>query len=189
MSEIMITLSKIAAHRPCEDGWYSILKLRRYEPVHWSEFKGDDTEFPLVDALESNGPANILWALRCLPEHGNLWRKYAVWCAAQFRHSMTDTGSLDALRVAWLHSEVLVSDAELEAAAKAASWAAWAASWADRAAAWAAASAAAWADRAAAWAAARDTQEQKLREILTAGKWVGECPVQDLIDAKEAGDE
>jgi len=184
---ITITLNRIRAHSPCADGWRKILAAKCGQP--------HDTPFPLADALDSNGLDDTLWALRCLPEHNNLWRKYAVWCARQAQHLMTDERSLRALDVAWAHSDGLATDAELDAAARAAAAAAWAAeaaeaakatAWAARAAAeaaraagWAAAEAAARAAaeaaRAAGWAAwatARAAQTTKLREILNAGQWV-----------------
>ena len=161
-------------------------------------------EFSLSDVLDSNDLADTLWCLRCLPEHNNLWRLYAVWCARQVNHLMKDQRSIDALDVAERHARGLATEAELAAAwdaaraaalaARDAAWAAalttalaaraaacaaaraaaelYAARDAARAAARAAAGAAWAAGDAAAWDAARDAQAQKLREILTRGKWL-----------------
>ena len=210
---VMITLQKIRDKAPCSSGWGKLLKAKAGV--------GMDAEFPLSDVLDSNGLEDTLWCLHCLPEHDNLWRLYAVWCARQVKHLMKDQRSIDALDVAERYARGLATDAELSAALAAAE-AAWdAAAWAARAAAWAAAEAAraasgaaAWAARAAARDAARDAwdasdaagaaardaardawdasdaagaaardaawaagaaakaaQEQKLREILTRGKW------------------
>ncbi len=173
---ITITLNKIRAHSPCESGWKKLLKAKAGV--------GMDAEFPLSDVLDSNGLHETLWCLRCLPEHDNLWRLYAVWCARQVQHLMTDQRSIDALDVAERHARGLATDAQLDAALAAAE-AAWDAAWAaaEPDAAWAAARAAAWvaAETAAAargawaaargeWAAARAAQEQKLREILNKGE-------------------
>ncbi len=172
MTQITITLNKILAHNPCSDGWENILKGRgKAEP--------DDEEFPLSEAFESNSLDDVIWALRCLPEHDRLWRKFAVWCARQVQHLMTDERSLTALDVAWRHSNGEATDEELQAA-RADAWAARAAM-ADAWAAWAARAAMAAAldaARAAAWGAACDesdasaAQKAKLIEILDAGEWV-----------------
>ena len=179
---ITITLQKIKTNSPCKDGWKAVKKSRG------GKLADRDAEFPLADVLDSNGLADTLWCLRCLPEHDNLWRKYAVWCARQVEHLMADERSKAALDVAWRHSEGEASDEELIAARDAACAAAldtardtardtaWDAA---RVAACAAACAAAWG---AAWGAARDAacskQEAKLRQILTAGAWVDTDPEQ-----------
>jgi len=97
-------------------------------------------------------------------------RLFAVWCARQVQHLMSDPRSIAALDVAERHANGNATHAELAAAWAAADWAAdQAADPANRAAAWAAARAAAWAaaptaaptaaraaDRAADWAAQSD---------------------------------
>jgi len=169
---ITISLAEIRAESPCADGWRKVLAA-----------KGPDMEarFPLADIIETNDLDDALWAMRCLPEHNNLWRKYAVWCARQVEHLMPDDRSVAALDVAWRHSDGLATDEELAAA--------WDATWytasdaardaaraAARDAASDAASAVAWyavrdAASDAAWDAARAAQKQKLIEILNAGGW------------------
>jgi len=188
---IMITMSQIKKNDPCKAGWKQLKKSKGFKIADY------DTPFPLSDVRESNGLNDCLWCLRCVPEHNNLWRKYTVWCARQVQHLMTDQRSLDALDVAWRHSDGLATDAELQAA-RAAAWAAagvaagvaaWAATgaaaeaaardaaWAAQDAACAAAGVAAWAatraaTRAAAGVEMRELQSTKLRQILDAGKWV-----------------
>ena len=175
---ITLSLNEIREQSPCKQGWEKLLKSK--QNTHWEE------QFPLSGIINSNGLNDALWCLRVRPEHSNLWRKYAVWCARQVEHLMTDNRSKDALDIAWRHSEGEATDEEL-AAAEDAAWdaaalaAAWAAAWAAaRYAAWAAAlaaEAAALAAEAAALAAraeqdaARAAQEKKLREILQAGEW------------------
>ena len=189
MPPITITLNQIRAHHPCHEGWAKLLTAQ-------GKSAPDDMPFPLSSLLDSNGLADTLWALRCLPEHDALWRKYAVWCARQVEHLMTDERSCTALDVAWRYACGEATEEELGAAgaaADAARAAAWAAAWGAAGAAgaaWAAAWAAAGAARAAAGAAraaagaaaraARDAAEAaagaaqtgKLREILNAGEWV-----------------
>ena len=137
---ITVSLKEIRAQSPCFGGWRKVLAA-----------KGPDMEaqFPLADIIETNNLDNALWALRCRPEYNNLWRKYAVWCARQVEHLMTDDRSKSALEVAWRHSEGSATDEEL--------YAAWDAAW-DAAGA-------------AARAPARAAQKQKLIEILNAGEW------------------
>ncbi len=143
MTQITITLNKIIDHDPCSDGWEKILKGR-------GKAAADDEEFPLSEAFQSNSLEDVLWALRCLPEHDRLWRKFAVWCARQVQDQ-----SINALEVAWRHSIGEATDEELQAAM---------AAWAARADAWAASD--------AELDAARAAQKAKLIQILDAGEWV-----------------
>jgi hypothetical protein len=84
-------------------------------------------------------------------------RKFAVWCARQVQHLMTDPRSVAALDVAERHADGLATDEELHAAGAAAEAAAWASRAAARDAAWDAA-------EAAARDAARNAQASWLRE-------------------------
>ena len=172
---ITTTLNKIRRAKPCKEGWEQLL-------ANLGKTKADDEPLPLTTILDSNGLDDCLWALRTVPEHDSLWRKYAVWCARQVEHLITDERSKLALDVAWRHAEGKATDEELEAAAAgaaacgaeaasatsaAAARAAWGSAarsseapavWAAERAAWAerAAERAAWAERAAeraAWAA------------------------------------
>ena len=157
---ITVSLNEIRTQSPCADGWRKVLAAKGGKDADM------EAQFPLADIFETNDLDDALWALRCRPEYNNLWRKYAVWCARQVEHLMTNDRSKNALDVAWRHSDGLATDEELDAAGVAA-----------RAAARDAASEAAReAARKAAWAAASDaargTQKQKLIEILNAGKWV-----------------
>ena len=181
---ITISLNQIKAHNPCDDGWETILAARGGDNADYDE------QFPLSSALDSNGLDDVIWALRCLPEHYNLWRKYAVWCARQVEDLMKDERSKDAVDVAWRYSEGQATVDELKAAwaaagdaaaagaaaagagaaADAADSAAWYAASAARAAG--AAAAGAWYAASAARVATRDAQAEKLREILDSGKWI-----------------
>jgi len=176
---IKITLNQIRAHDPCADGWAKVLKAQGGTSADF------DKPFPVSSILDSNGLDDTLWVLRCLPAHNSLWRLFAVWCARQVQHLMTDPRSTEALDVAERHAKGLATDHELGAAradAKEAEWAAREAAWAAEAAEveWAAARAAAWGVRAAMAAldvrdvkdASREKQAAKLRQILDAGKWV-----------------
>ena len=159
------TLNAIRGHHPCAEGWRKLL-------AHLGKTKADDEPLPLLTILDANGLDDALWCMRAMPEHDKHWRLYAVWCARQVQHLMTDQRSISALDVAERHARGDATDAELSAAGAAARAAARDAAWAAaraaaRAAAWDAWAAwAAW-DAAwdAAWAAARDAQAARLREV------------------------
>jgi len=167
---ITTTLNRIREHSPCSDGWTKLLK-------HLGKTQADDEPVSYLTILDSNGLDDALWCCRAEPQYAKEWRLYAVWCARQVEHLMTDQRSKDALDVAERHANGTATDAEL-AAARAAAWAAarnaaWAAAWAAaRAAAWAAARAAAWAaagDAAgnAAGDAAGDAQAEEFRRMVS----------------------
>ena len=182
---ITTTLNKIRSAKPCKEGWEQLL-------ANLGKTKADDEPLPLTTILESNGLDDCLWALRTVPDHDSLWRKYAVWCTRQVEHLITDERSKLALDVAWRHSNGEATDEDLEAAGDVARDAARAASWATaralagatarataRAVTGATARAAAGAVAGAtARAAARDAQESKLRDILNSGTW-SEAPPQE----------
>ena len=130
------TLNRIRAHRPCADGWTTLLD-------YLGKTKADDEPLSFETILAANGLDDALWCLRAMPEHNKHWRLYAVWCARQVQHLMIDARSVAALDVAERHAHGTASDQELAAA-----WdAAWDAAWA------------------AAWDAAWDAQAARLREV------------------------
>ena len=149
------TLNAIRAHGPCADGWKKLLN-------HLGKTGADDEPLSLLTILDSNGLDDALWCLRAMPEHNKHWRLYAVWCARQVQHLMTDARSVAALDVAERHAHGTASDQELAAAWDAARAAAGAAA---GDAAWDAAWAAAWA---AAWDAARDAARAAARDAAWA---------------------
>ena len=157
------TLNRIREHNPCADGWEKLLK-------HLGKTKADDEPLPFSVILDSNGLDDALWCCRTAPEYDKQWRMFAVWCARQVQHLMTDTRSLNALDVAEKYASGQATGEEL-AAARAAAWAAardaaWAAARAAaRAAAWAARAAGAAGD--AAWAAARRKQAKIFLAVVS----------------------
>ena len=206
---IKITFQQILDQDPCVDGCARLLLNKGiidqqthddwidYEYIHMDVIVLPTEPFPLTDILGTNNFDDTLWCLRCLPEHGSLWRKYAVWCAYQVEHLMKDERSKNALRVAWDFAEGKSTLSQLNAAYAAAADAhaavrtvavaraagddadaAYTAAKAARAAARAAAAAAADAARAALAVAAADAkQEAKLRELLETEAI--ECPWGD----------
>ena len=142
------TLNKIREHNPCTNGWEKLLK-------YLGKTKADDEPLSLLTILDSNGIDDALWCLRAVEGHDKEIRLYAVWCARQVQHLMTDQRSLDALDVAERYANGQATQDELNDA-----WAAEDAAWSARAAWDAARSArdAAWSAREAAmaaWEAAR----------------------------------
>ena len=162
--KVYTTLKQIRDHSPCQDGWRKLIKnlggLKKY---------GEDTPLTFKQIYQSNGYEDTLWCMHAVDKkYSQLWRHFAVDCAEQVKHLMTDERSLNALKVARLHADGKATDEELTAASDAASDAARAAA---RAAAWAAARAAAsdavWAAaRAAARAAASDADSDAQMELL-----------------------
>jgi len=171
---ITTTLKRIRDHKPCVEGWTKLLK-------HLGKTQADDEPLPFATILESNGLDDALWCCRAEPQYAQEWRLYAVWCARQVQHLMTDPRSLAALDVAERYANGKATADELaaaRAAARAAAWgAAWAAVWdaawdaardaardAAGVAARGAAGAAVWD---AAWDAARDAaRDAQTREFL-----------------------
>jgi hypothetical protein len=151
-----------------------------------------DDPISYTHLLDTLGLDDALWCCQAEPHLAAIWRRYAVWCARQAQHLITDERSLDALNVAERHANGQATDQELaaawdaaSAAARDAQIAARSAAWAARNAAWAAASAAAsatasattWATASAtasatAWdarVAARQKQADAFHQLVTTG--------------------
>ena len=163
---ITTTLNRIKEHGPCKNGWGKLLK-------YLDKTKADDESLPYYAIVKSNGLYDALWCCRAEPKHDKEWRLYAVWCARQVEHLITDERSKEALNVAERYANGNATDEEL-AAVRAAAWAAaWAAARAAVRAAVRDAWDAVWAARDDAWAAvwaardaARDAQKKKFLEIV-----------------------
>jgi len=149
---ICTSLNKIREFDPCEDGWKKLL-------THLGKTKADDEPLAFSVIVESNGLEDALWACKTTPEYDHEWRLFAVWCARQVEHLMTNHQSTDALDVAERFANGQATDEELHAARDAA-----------QAAAWEAASYAALQARAAAWDAARDAQTQKFLDVVSSAR-------------------
>ena len=110
---IYTTLNKIRAHNPCADGWAKLLR-------HLGKTQADDEPVSLLTILDSNGLDDALWCLRAVDGYQREMRLYAVWCARQVQHLMTDPRSLAVLDVAEQHAHGQATDKELVAACAAA---------------------------------------------------------------------
>ena len=156
---ITTTLNRIRKHGPCADGWQKLL-------AGLGKTAADDEPIPFALILETNGLDDALWCCRAEPQYAREWRLFAVWCARQVQHLMTDPRSVAALDVAERHAQGQASDQELarEAARATEAWAAApVALAAARAAAWAAEAA----EAAAAEAGAKENQAAEFYRIVT----------------------
>ena len=165
------TLNKIKEHNPCEEGWKMLLNAL-------GKTSADDEPIELSFILESNGYIDAMWALRAVEGYDREIRLFAVWCARQVQHLMTDKRSINALDVAerFANGEATSNEltrawaAAMDAAmdaARAARDAARAARDAAEADAWAAAAAADAAWAAGAWAAgAWDAQFVEFKKLI-----------------------
>ena len=184
---ITTTLWQIRQHSPCSEGWRTLLSYLGKTGV-------DDDPLPLVTILQSNGLDDALWCLRTITGYDKEIIRFALACAQDVRHLMTDQRSLGALDALARHLESPLSREELDRVLVAAEWAVGSAAQAAEAAAraaagateaagaaeaaaeaagaaawaasWAAAGAATRATEAAAWAAARARQSQIFEEIF-----------------------
>ena len=83
---------------------------------HLGKTEADDEPLSLLTILESNGLDDALWALRAVQGYDHEKRLYAVWCARQVEHLLTDRRSLDALEVAERFARGRATREELAAA-------------------------------------------------------------------------
>jgi hypothetical protein len=149
------TLRRIRAAKPCEDGWWKLLK-------HLGKATADDEEIHLMTVLDSNGLNDALWVLSYAMPDDRLARHFQAWCAEQVLYLFEAERPEDMRvrnQIAMLRNDN-ASDGDRNAARAAAGAAA-----GDAAgdAAWAAAREAAWE---AAWAAAGEAQERQLRKMI-----------------------
>jgi hypothetical protein len=180
------TLNKIRAHSPCEYGWKKLL-------THLGKTQADDEPLSFVTILESNGLDDTLWCCCAAPEYDREWRLFAVWCALQVKHLMTDKRSLNALVVAEAFANGLATQVELDAAGAVARAVAWDATRdAARAAvrdtaraAWAAARAVAWA---VTWDTAWNSAWDTARDAAKAVAWDAERAAAKAAERDAAWD-
>jgi hypothetical protein len=201
MADNCFTIQDIRNWNPCYDPAMHL-------PENWSGTVADILQYQTIP------PQDKIWVV-CREEliDAKTLRLFAVWCARQIEHSMTDERSKKALEISERFAfdeatskELAIAGAAAKAAvkavakaavgdascsaAKAAAWAAvgdasWAAAWAIAgAASWAAASAASWAaDRAAPEVVARARAGAAARNAARAAQ------VAQLIKMKEKKNE
>ena len=91
------TLDEIRRHSPCKEGWAKLL-------AHLGKTSSDSEPLALSTVLESNGFEDALWCLRAFPEKQTEISLFAVWCARQVQHLMTDPRSIAALDAVEKHA-------------------------------------------------------------------------------------
>ena len=169
MTKFTVTLKSLRAAGACFEGYNKVVRSLQGKAFTKDDAKRESylhyvykEDISILQILESNGIDDALWALCCVEGCDRDLRLYAVWCARQVQHLMTDNRSITALDVAEKYANGLVTKEELKTARAAA----WAAAWeaAARATAWGAAGDAAWEAAGAAtlaataWDAARALQ-------------------------------
>ena len=107
------TLNKIRKHSPCTDGWKKLL-------TYLGKTEADDEEISILTILDSNGLQDALWCLRAVEGKDREIRLFAVWCARQVQHLLTDKRSLDALDTAERYANGDATVEELNSARSAA---------------------------------------------------------------------
>ena len=163
-----LTIADIRNLRPCHDPI-------KFLPETWS-----GTIIDILDIKECSFEDRLWVILHTEFVSDKLMRLFAVWCARQVQHLMTDARSITALDVAekfanglatkdelfaaWYAARTAARDAALDAALDAASDAAW----------YAASDAAWYAAWYAAWDASWDAQEIQLRKMILAGSETGD---------------
>jgi hypothetical protein len=190
---ITTTLKALRTKCACFEGYNELVRSLQGKP-----FSAEDKELEtyirfaykepisLATIVESNGLDDALWAMRACkqtPEMIRAERLYAVWCARQVQHLMTDPRSVNALGVADRHANGEATDMELAAARDAsrvasrdaARAAAWDAVWV---AAWVAARAAAWD---AVWVAARDAARDAQKSMFIEVFCSADAPCVDAM--------
>jgi hypothetical protein len=161
MTEFVTTLSRIREHLPCVNGWKRMLESL-------GKTTADDEPLPFRVILESNGLDDALWCCRTAPEYAREWRLYAVWCARQVQHLMTDAACIHALDVAESYANGEATEEELAASRAAARKAIRKGARTGDAAEAVTRGAVRTATRDAAWAAARDIAWTAAREAARA---------------------
>ena len=108
----------------------TINKLRKYVPdddrllESLSKTHAEDAPINISAIFASSGLEDALWCLRAVEGHDKAIRLYAVWCARQVQHLLTDARSRAALDVAERYVYGQASDEELDGALDASSVAA-----------------------------------------------------------------
>ncbi len=87
------TLNRIRANDPCRLGWEKLLR-------NLGKTRGDDEALPFSKILKSNGLRDTLWCMQVEPHYAREWRLFAVACARQVQHLMTDPKRIALIDVA-----------------------------------------------------------------------------------------
>ena len=107
------TLNKIRKYEPCKSGWEKLL-------TYLGKTKSDDEPLSIATIIDSNGLDDAIWCLRAVEGRDKEIRLFAVWCARQVQHLLTDKRSLATLDVAERFANGQTTKEELVAARAAA---------------------------------------------------------------------
>lgn len=99
------TLNKIKAHKPCGVGYAKLLRYLK-------KTKADDDELTISTIAQSNGLLDVTWCLRAVDNKKEL-RLFAVFCARQVQHLLSDPRSVVAINVAERFAHGQASEEEL----------------------------------------------------------------------------
>lgn len=100
------TLNKIRAYSPCVKGWSTLL-------MHLGKSKADNEPLSIETIIDSNGIEDAVWCLRAVEGYDREIRLFAIWCARQVQHLMSDPRSIAALDVAERFANGEATDCEL----------------------------------------------------------------------------
>jgi hypothetical protein len=103
---ITTTLERIRKHHPYEGRWRKLLE-------GLGKTTADDEPLPFARIVEICGLDAALWCCQAEPQYDREWRLFAVWCARQVQHLMTDPRSVAALDVAERYARGEATDKEL----------------------------------------------------------------------------
>ena len=104
------TLNKIKENSPCKDGWKKLLK-------YLNKTEADDKKLKIKTIIKSNGVDDAVWCLRTVEGYEKEIKLFAIFCARQVQHLMTDSRSIRALDVAEDYVNGKATREELDAAA------------------------------------------------------------------------
>ena len=127
-----VTLKQLREKGACISGYNKVVRM-----LQGKDFSDKDLiretyirfahkeSISLVDIANNNGIEDAIWCLVCVPDCNRDARLFAVWCARQVQHLMTDQRSLDAIDVAERFANGDVTTLDLDAARGAVWGAAW----------------------------------------------------------------
>jgi hypothetical protein len=122
-----VKLSTLRKHSACLEGYNEVVRMLQGRPFSTKDAGrasyiacAHNEPISLVSIARNNGLADALWALRCIPGCDRDARLFAVWCARQVEHLMTNQRSKDALNVAERFANGEATEQELAVASAAA---------------------------------------------------------------------
>lgn len=132
MIKFEVTLSSLRKAYACYDGYNKVVRALQGAKFEDEDYCRDsyirfvyEKPISILSILKSNGLADALWALRCVPGIDRDARLFIVWCGRQVQHLMTDKQAIEAFNIAERIAIGTATEDELAAARTAARTAAW----------------------------------------------------------------